>query len=198
MSARNEKSQSWEFKTAMIGSLTLELKIPQDPTLINSKGEVDLPAGRIRTKDGVHITDSIYLPIADLSNLITGVFNNVALGQPITAGLNRAEVHAELVEAMKLMNYNGGTQLAKETSMSGQFEFAGNKVTYQRQASGSQVVTSYNTQILATEDASVRTGAWVLLTTDMANVKPAAEEYAAYAAAYVGESVEDDQTAVEE
>jgi len=188
MSARNNKTQSWDFKTATLGSLTLELKIPQDPTLIDDKGKVDLSMGRIRNKDGVYITDHIYLPIADLSNLITGVFNNVALGQPITAGLNRAEVHAELAEAMKLLNYSGATSLLQNTTMSGEFDFAGNKVTYQRQALGTTVVTSYNTQLLATKDTRVRNGTWTLLTTDIEHVGKAEDEYAAYMAAYAGEA----------
>jgi hypothetical protein len=99
---------------------------------------------------------------------------------------------------MKIINYNGATQLVKDTRDSGQFEFAGNKVTFQRQASGISITTSYNTELLATENGSVRNGTWTLLTSDISTVVPAAEEYAAYAAAYVGESVEDDQTAVEE
>lgn len=192
MSARNEGKQSWEFKTALIGNLGLELKIPQDPTMINKEGKVDLPVGRIRTKSGVHVTESIDLPIADISNLITAVFNHVALGKPIADGLDRVEVHAELMEAMKIINYNGASQLIKDTRDSGQFEFAGNVVTFQRQASGITVTTSYNTELLATKEGGVRNGTWTLLTSDISTVRPAAEEYAAYAAAYVGESVEDD------
>lgn len=192
MSARNEGKQSWEFKTALIGDLSLELKIPQDPTLITKEGKVDLPAGRIRTKDGVHITESIDLPIADISNLITTVFTHVAVGKPITDGLDRVTVHAQLMEAMKIINYNGATQLIKVTQDAGQFEFAGNLVTFQRQTSGITVTTSYNTELLSTKDGGVRNGTWTLLSSDISTVRPAVEEYAAYAAAYAGEEGEPD------
>lgn len=190
MSTRNEGKQSWDFKSALIGDITLELKIPQDPTLIGKNGEVDLPSGRVRNKDGVHITEAITLPVADLSNLITSVFTHVVLGKAIATGLDRNEARSQLVEAMKLINYTGASQLASQVMDSGQFEYAGVMVTYQRQVSGSKVVTSYNTQTLASEDGTLRQGTWTLLESTTGDVRIPLEEYNNYACALAGEDVE--------
>lgn len=194
MSARNEKSQSWDFYNATIAGLTLELKVPQDPTLSNEKGEVDVPVGRIRGL-GTTIVGNLSLPVADFSNLITAGYRHLVLGKMIADDVDRGYAIAAVTEAMKWLNYNGATQLIKETHDAGQFEYAGNLVTYQRLVSGSKVTTSYNTQTLGTEDGKLRQGTWTLLESDVGDVRIPLEEYNNYACAYAGE---DDQTAVEE
>lgn len=192
MSARNEKAQSWEFKTATIGGLSLELKVPQDPTLSNEKGETDIPVGRIKAH-GKTIVDNISLPVADFSNLITAGYRHLVLGGVIGDAEDRAIAIDQVVVAMKWLNYNGASQLIKETYDSGSFEFMGNTVTFQRQVSGSKVTTSYNTQTLAVEDGSLRQGTWTLLESFVADVKTPLDEYTAYASAYVGEEVDTDK-----
>lgn len=189
MSARNEKAQSWDFITATIAGLSLELKVPQDPTRSNEKGEVDVPVGRIRV-NGTTILGDLSLPVADFSNLITAGYRHLVLGKMIADEVDRALAIDAVVEAMKWLNYNGATQLVKEIYDAGSFDFMGNAVTFQRQVAGSTVSTSYNTQLLATEDGSVRNGSWVLLTTDTAHVLPPQHEYEAYAAALAGEDAD--------
>lgn len=192
MSARNEGKQSWDFKTATIGELSLELKIPQDPTLSNEKGEVDVPVGRIRV-NGKTLVDGLSLQVADFSNLITAGYRHLVLGGSIGDAEDRAIAIDKIVVAMKWLNYNGASQLIGQLNDAGRFEFAGNMVTYQRQVSGSKVVTSYNTETLATEDGSLRQGTWTLLESFVAEVKTPLDEYTAYAAAYAGEEVDTDK-----
>lgn len=192
MSARNEGKQSWDFKTATIGELSLELKIPQDPTLSNEKGEVDVPVGRIRA-NGKTLVDGLSLQVADFSNLITAGYRHLVLGGSIGDAEDRAIAIDKIVVAMKWLNYNGASQLISQLNDAGQFEYAGNMVTYQRQVSGSKVVTSYNTQTLTTEDGSLRQGTWTLLESFVAEVKTPLDEYTAYAAAYAGEEVDTDK-----
>ncbi|QXO10197.1 hypothetical protein pEaSNUABM37_00238 [Erwinia phage pEa_SNUABM_37] len=190
MTSRNAKPQSWDFKTATIGDLTLELKIPQDPTLSNDKGEVDLPIGRIRGKGGIHIVGNLSLPVADFSNLITEGYRHLVLGKTLSDDVVRSDAIEAVVDAMKWLNYNGASQLISQLNDAGQFEYAGNMVTYQRQVSGSKVVTSYNTQTLATEDGTLRQGTWTLLESNTADVRIPLEEYNNYACALAGEDVE--------
>lgn len=189
MSARNEKAQSWDFKTAKICGLSLDLKIPQDPTLSNKKGEVDIPVGRVLNKNGDFIVENLSLPVADFSNLITGAYRHLVLGKHIPDNIVRADAIDEVTEVMKWLNYNGASQLISETNDAGQFEYAGNLVTYQRQVSGSKVTTSYNTQTLATENGKLRQGTWTLLVSEVGNVLIPLAEYNNYACALAGEEV---------
>lgn len=191
MTTRNEKPQTWGFETASIAGITLALKIPQDPTRIGEQGEVDLPVGRISlTADVKILLDNVTLPVADISNLITAGYRHLVLGGAIAEDVDRGDAIAKITKAMKVLNYTGAVAIIKETHDSGQFEFAGNTVTFQRMVSAGTVTTSYNTQTLATQDGSIRNGTWSLLTAEVANVLPAKDEYEVYAKALAGEDVD--------
>lgn len=186
MTNRTE-TQRWSFSSTAIGAITLELKVPEGELQYNAHGEAPLPSGRVKDAFGTTILDSIPLPVADLSNLITLAYRHVVLGGELHEDLVRAEVLAELTAAMKLINYNGTTQILKDTTDSGAFDWAESKITYQRFVCGTHVETSYNTEILGSFSDPVRQGTWTVLTTNTANVLPPQEEWSNYAHALAGE-----------
>lgn len=186
MTNRTE-TQRWSFSSTTIGAITLELKVPEGELTYNAQGEAPLPLGRVKDAFDTTILDSVPLPVADLSNLITLAYRHVVLGGKLHEDLTRAAVLEELVAAMKLINYNGTTQILKETTDSGVFDWAESKISFQRFVCGTHVETSYNTETLGGFGDPVRQGTWTVLTTNTANVLPAQEEWNNYVHALAGE-----------
>lgn len=181
------KQQTWSGFGTVIHNIAVDIKVPQDPTLLNKERKIDVAKATITLVDSDTIVKDLPMPVGDLSNALVLCYQHVVLGRPILCSNSRRDVAAQLSTAMKQLNHKGAAAVIGDTRDHGEFTIAGNKVTFQRLASGPIVETSFNTETLATKDGAVKQGTWTVLRCDVNDVVSAEEQYTKYMAAYMGE-----------
>lgn len=181
------KQQTWSGFVTVIHGITIDIKVPQDPTLLNKNRQIDVSKATISLVDGDTIVEDLPMPVGDISNALVLCYQHVVLGRPILSTNSRYGLAMKLADAMKQVNHKGGAAIVGDTRDHGEFTLAGNKVTFQRLACGPTVETSFNTETLATKDGKIKQGTWTVLRCDVNDVVPAEEQYTKYMQAYMGE-----------
>lgn len=181
------KQQTWSSYGTVIGGIAVDIKVPQDPTLLNKERKLDVAKATVTLVDGDTIVKDMPMPVGDVSNALVLCYQHVVLGRPILCAEGRYDLAMQLADAMKQINHKGAAAVIGDTRDHGEFTLAGNKVTFQRLSCGPTVETSFNVETLATKDGKIKQGTWTVLRCDVNDVVPAEQQYAEYMKAYMGE-----------